>query len=340
MKNYFLVLGVFIAAALALAGSYKFFEIQYINDLEQSASDALSAGNYLASLEQYASLKNGKAPETLDVETKITESKNLLVAEEVLARAQKAKEDGEWFAVKALLEDGDATTNASFSQYEEAVALYLEAANKVKDLEEKIEAELAKFRQEAASEKARRETAEEKKEAVEEKIATVEAELKTTIQEKEQTSAALQVVTSEKIEAERQAARERFLKFLNEVELYANMLTRADGHLNDATKEIEDRRDISALIFLDRGSVLLDEVKGRTEELLANRTEEQYKGEVQTLLQSDTLLIVAARSFRDATFYVGRDDEKLTQFLGEGRAAKTEALRLLAAVNVFVRSSR
>ncbi|MBI1998902.1 MAG: hypothetical protein HYS73_01025 [Parcubacteria group bacterium] len=346
MRNYFLVLGVFAASALALAGSYKFFQTSSINSLKEEANAALENGDYLASLQKYSDLKEkGKdAPDAPRAEAKIIESKNFLVAEEMFRRAEKAKEDGDWFAVKALLKDADATTNNSFKSYEQAAALYLEAANKVSDLEKKIEAELAKFRQEAVQEKARRESAEEVVTEAKEEVAEVKQKLETTIREKEVTAAELQAATSQKNAAIEAAARERFLKFLNEIDLYANILTSADGFLNGAEREILGGRGAYGYSLLENGRPLLTQTKTGAEDLLNNRTEEQHKGEVRVLLQSAALFTEASRSFRNAIVFIEKDDqtaaENFTRFMNEGKAAKLEAIRLLNAAKEFVVSSR
>lgn len=346
MRHYLIVLGVFAAFALVLAGSYKFFQTSSISNLKEEASAALQNGDYLASLQKYSDLKEKEkdAPAAPQAEIKIVESKNLLVAEELLVRAEKAKEEGDWFAVKALLEDADATTNNSFKNYEQAVALYLEAANKVSDLEKKIEAELAKFRQEATDEKARREDAEDIVTEVKQEVAEVKQKLETTTREKEVTTAELEVATAQKNAAVEAAARERFLKFLNELELYAQMLGRANGYLDDAVSEIEKGKDTSSLILLNQGRVLFDEVSARAGDLLANRTEEQYKGEVRTLLQSVGLFTASARSFGSAVFYVEKknqeDADKFAALMNEGRAAKQEGMRLLNIAKEFIADSR
>ena len=344
MKSYFLVFGVFATFALLLAGSYEFLQVRYINDLEQKASEAFNKGDYLASLNSYTSLRENDVSKDLDVEAKIIESKNLLVAEEVLLQARNAKDDGDWFAVKALLEEGDATTNVSFKYYEEAIALYVESANKVRDLEEKIERELAAFRQEAAQEKARRENAEYKAEIAKVETAQIKQELETTIREKEQTTAELEAATFAKNAAEQVAIQERFLKFLNEFELYAKMLTRASVFLDDALSEIERGKNTSSLILLNQGKVLFDEVKTRAGDMLDVRTDEQYKGEVRMLLQATTLFIEASRSFGGAVFYIDKETEedgaRFTSLINDGKAANNEALRLLGLVEGFIASSR
>ena len=80
------------------------------------------------------------------------------------------------------------------------------------------------------------------------------------------------------------------------------------------------------------------------EELLNNRTEEQYKGEVRTLLQSAALFAGASRSFRNAIVFIEKEDksaeENFTHFLNEGKTARQEAIRLATAVKEFVASSR
>ncbi len=277
-------------------------------------------------------------------DAKITEARNLLIAEEMLARAEKAKADGDWFAVKAFLEEGSATTDINFKKYEAAVALSLEAANKVRALEEKIEHELAAFRRDAVEEKARRESAEKKAVAASASATQAKKDLAATIREKEQTSAELQIVTSAKLQAEREAARERFLKFLNELELYVNMLTRANGYLDDALAEINKGKDTSSFILLNQGKVLFDEVNTRALDLMNNRTEEQYKEKATPLLGAGASFVEAARSLGNAVFYIVKanqeDTQKFNDFLNRGLASKQNALQLMDEVRSFIQASR
>ncbi|OGZ12422.1 MAG: hypothetical protein A3D67_00755 [Candidatus Lloydbacteria bacterium RIFCSPHIGHO2_02_FULL_51_22] len=350
MRSYFLFMGVFAAAALLLAGSYKFVDTRYARVLEEKAHTALAGGNYLAALGDYSVLKSADAPDEVPahVDAKILESKNLLVAEEVFLRAEKARESGDWFAVKALLQNGDAVTNASFKEREAAVALLGEATDKVRGLEEKIEAELAKFREDAAEEKTLRENAEEKTEAVEKKIANVEEKLETTLREKdrerERAAAELAARTAEKIQAEQAALRERLLKFLNELDLHASVFTYANGYFDDAIAEIEKGKSISAYSFLSRAEDTLAPMDARIEDLLNNRTEEQYKDEVRILVQSVALFRVASNGLGSAAFYAGKSGDdataKFNQYMSEGKGAKNEALRLMNTVKDFAASLR
>jgi len=74
---------------------------------------------------------------------------------------RKASEEGDWFAVKAFLNDSSATEIIEYDQYASALLLLGEANEKVASLEVKLADELAALRSEAQAESAARKAAEE-----------------------------------------------------------------------------------------------------------------------------------------------------------------------------------
>ena len=139
MRNYLIALGIFAILVGTIYGSSQIFRAYFLNALEEKAAAELSVGNYLASLLHYTELKNNLSKkDEQDTQSNIERVTDLLVAEEIYTKAQRAAENGEWFEVKALLQQSDDTTNTSFKDYKDAIDLYVEAANKVKDLEKKI----------------------------------------------------------------------------------------------------------------------------------------------------------------------------------------------------------
>lgn len=340
MRTPLVAVGVLGAFAVLLGGSYYVIQSEVVGTLEKKATEALASGDYLASLRHLEDLKESAPKEAVrrGVPEKITEAKSLLLADEIFAKARNAAENGDWLQVKALLQQSDATTDTSFTHYKEAIDLYVAAANKVRELEEKIDAELATFREEALAEKAKRQ-------AAEQKATQTTQQLETTVAEKEASELKLQqeisVVSAEKDVAERMAERERLNKFLSELDLYLSMLEKGVRYLDDALVEIDEGKDTTAFTLLNQGKALFDEVNTRTNELLSNRTENVYKPHVTNLLQAATVLISAARSFGGAVFYIDqKDGGEFQKFMSDGRQSRAASLRLIDDLKQFVGSLR
>jgi len=142
--------------------------------------------------------------------------------------------------------------------------------------------------------------------------------------------------------AELEAERERIAKFLNELELYIDMLANGAQNLDDAIVAINENKDASALFFLNiEAKVLFDEVNMRAEELLENRTPNDYTDNVQTLMQAVSLLIDSSRQLGVAVFYIdAQDSEEFTQFLSGGKQRKNSALQLTSSLRDFIASLR
>ncbi|MBI1999218.1 MAG: hypothetical protein HYS74_01000 [Parcubacteria group bacterium] len=340
MKTHLVAVGAIIAFAALLGGSYYVIQSQVVGTLEKKATEALVSGDYLASLRHLEDLRESAPKEASlrSVDEKITEAKNLLLADEILTKARTAAENGDWFQVKALLQQGDATTNTSFTHYKEAIDLYVAAANKVRELEEKIDAELSQFREEALTEKTKRQ-------AAEQKVTQTTQQLETTVAEKQASEQKLQqeisIVSAEKDVAERMAEQERLSKFLNEIDLYLSMLGRGVRYLDDAIVEIDEGKDTTALALLNQGKALFDEVSMRTNELLVNRTENAYKPQVTNLLQAATVLVSAARSFGSAVFYIDqKDGDEFQKFMSDGRQSRAASVKLMDDLRAFILSLR
>ncbi|MBI4118014.1 MAG: exodeoxyribonuclease VII small subunit [Parcubacteria group bacterium] len=334
----FVVLSLVVFAS-AVGGSYVVFKQQFASSLEERAAAAFAEGNYAAALRYYSEL-NESTPEDegVAVAEKAAESKNLLVAEEILKKAQEAAAEGDWFEVKALLQKGDVSLNTSFKEYKQAIELYVEASDKVKELEKKIETELGDLRDEALSEKTKRKEVERQAEETKE-------ELQTTIAKNEKREAELkqeiQVTTAGKAEAEKKAAEERLQKFLNETELYLGMLEKGATKLSEAVDEINKDKDSTALALLNQAKTLFDEVNDRAEELLNNRTEEAHKDEVQKLLQATAIFITSSRNIGTAVFYLDqKTGTEFTTFLKNGIEGKNSGLSIVGSLKSFVVSLR
>lgn len=341
MRFYITAIIVLILFAASIAGSYQIFRIHMSRSLKAEATASLNAGDYLASLEQYAALQNTVSEkEQKTVSKQVEESRDLLVAEAVYRRAQEAAENGNWFEVKALLQRGDATTNTSFKHYENAVNLYVEASNRVKEIEQKIENELAQMREEALAEKQRRQAAEQEREAAQETAENVQEQLETTLSAKQKTEAELQQTKTEAQQAKEEARAERLEKFLNELELYADMLANSVNHLQNAIDEIKRESDFSALAYIKQAETLFGEVSMRAEELRENRAPSEYVPQVQNLLKASALLADSSQNTRDAAFYVNRDQNKIDEYLGQARRSRNNATALIEQAKQFIENTR
>ncbi|MBI2047556.1 MAG: hypothetical protein HYT27_00295 [Parcubacteria group bacterium] len=295
--------------------------------LARKADKEFSAGNYLASLVGFK-----KAEErvllggALEVQQKIKESKELLVAEVNFEKAKKAAEEGDWLEAKALLAGDPAMINTTFLHYQEAIDLFLEASEKVKVLEEIIDSELKKLKTEAAIEKERRESAEGK-------ILQTQTQLQSTIAEKTKTEEVLRSEIEqkasevEKVKAEVEV--ERLKKFKNELDVYVSMLVKGDGYLASALSEIEKENESTLLVvgIIELGKGLFDEANIRGEDMLAERTPDNLKTHVQKLLQATALLSDVSKKM-GSLVYVGKENESefqnLKQEITERRNTATQ----------------
>jgi len=115
------------------------------------------------------------------------------------------------------------------------------------------------------------------------------------------------------------------------------MLVKGLGYLDEAQTEIKEKKDTTALVLINQGKTLFDEVRVRVEGFLRERTEEQYKVEVQKLLQSASLLINAGRHLGNATFYIeAEESEKFITLLNQANEYKNTARQLVEQVQLFV----
>ena len=332
MKNEMIVLACAALLAVGSGGMHLFLQSANSSDLTSAAFQSFESGDYETSLANFNTLKKETDSPGQTVLVKIEESKDLLVAKEIFEIAKKAADQGEWLEVKALLERSAATTNTSFHEYQEAVALYVTAAEKVRSLEKKIVQELSALKQEALAEKKGREE-------VLHEVSVTKKELESTLLQKEQTEAALQVQKSETIKAKEEAEKEKIKKFGAELGVYVGMLTQGREYLDNAIVEIDAGKDATPPILISQGKVLFTEVKEKGENLLASRTPETHKEQTQKLLQAVALFIESSRGLGSAVLYMdNKEDPGFTVPFAKGKRERNDASQIVSGLQTFISS--
>ncbi len=337
MNTHVRVVFFFLALVLMVGGGGTLLEKGFLKSVEERAGRELASGDYLASVIEYNKLKeHTDGVLTPEIQHKIEEAEKLLIAEANFNTAKKAAEEGDWLKVRALL-TGEATMiNTSFTQYEEAIELYIKASEKVKNLEEKIGTELASLKDEALTEKTKREKAEEQ-------VSETKNTLQTTIAEKERKETQLieQITVAEKgkAEAEQKALAERNAKFANELNLYLGMLEKGNGYLSSALAEIEALKDGPALSYVSDAKSQFTEVNTQGNIFLSERTPEEFKSHTQKLLQASALLTDASRYVGSLVSYMDiKDGEEYKKFFAGAKERRQTAVSLINELRVLVSS--
>lgn len=325
----FSILGLLTTSSV---GIYFLAKSHVAESLEKEALEHFEKGDYLASVVNFSNLEKKSPNDHEALETKIIESKDFLVAQEVLKKAQKAAGEGEWLKTKVLLEESGAMLDSSFNGYTNATDLYTEAIEKVRTLEKKIEREIAALREEARIEKGERREAEEK-------TTKTQKELEKTLSLKEKTEESLEAQKQETSKAKEETEKERLKKFVLELKVYADMLVRGSGYLESALGEIENGKDTGALIFLNQGKVLFNEADEKGDDLLKNRTPEARKDSVEKLLQAAAIFVTASRNLGSAVVYIDeKESNEFKKFFENGVIAKNNGRNLLTELAAFVSS--
>ncbi len=337
MEAYKRTLFLFLMLVVFTVGSGFLVQKGFFKYLEDAAYEELSAGNYLASVIAYNKLKE-YAPKSasLNLQEKIEESERLLVAESNFKKAQMAAEEGDWLQVKTLL-TGDATMiNTSFKHYEDAINLFIEASEKVKDLEAKIGKELTSLKQEALEEKGLREKAEAR---ASETKNTLEAKIVEKEKSEVELRAQITTVAKERERAEQEARNEKRAKFINELSLYVGMLEKGNGYLDSALLDVDAKKDTSALVSLSQGKALFDEVTARGASFLNERTPKEYVSFTQKLLQAASLLTDASRHIGNLVFYMNeKESNEFKTFFAGAKERRQTATALILEIRSLISS--
>ncbi|MAG12518.1 hypothetical protein CL630_01770 [bacterium] len=341
MQPYFKALMAFLLLTALLSGGYAVFQREFLENMKQRAVQELGDGNYLASILQLNELKEISEDESVieSAELDIQKAQDLLVAEKNFEKAKTAAEEGDWLVTKTILEGDAAVINTSFKYYQEAIDLFLEASEKIKYLEEKIDTEIRKLKDEAVEEKKLRETAEAQ-------AAETQEQLETTIEERAIAETVLkrQIRENEsKVElAKGEIATERLEKFKNELDVYREMLVTGIGHLDNALGEVENNNNTNAFALISvvsQGKTLFDEVEVLGQELLEQRTPKEHKIYTNKLMQAAALLIEASQRTVSLVFSdMGGTESEFETLLNEIKQRKNTALQLIQEIQNFISS--
>jgi len=352
-KKILAAIGISITILVAgIFGAYSLTRNYSFENLKQNALGEIEGGNYAAALVLYDKLREASAEDT-EIEAQFEEVKKLIVAEENFLKARQFAESGGWFEVWVLLKESDALSNSHFKYQSEALELYQRAEEQTESLEKETLNKFSRLQQIAEVEKSKRKQAEQNR-------VQTESELENTRAQKQQTEEALQSAKSlleesevkideaqsrfefeqNKVQALNQVAeRERLEKFLNEFRVYVGMLDKGNEYLDLTLSEINQEKDITALIFISQGKVLFDEVNIKVRELRTKRTPAQYIEHVDKIIQATRLFSDSIKSLRIAVIYIEeqQNNDFSNQFY-QGKSLKAEARVLLDQVKQFINS--
>jgi len=321
-------------------------------ELERNAQEEFDSGNYVAALALYNKLQEN-SPEDALIEATLQELQELLIAEDNFLKAKQAAENEQWYDVRALLQVNETTSNAKFKYSKEGAELRGQAEEEIESLEQETATQIANLQQTVVEEKSTRAAAEQMN-------SQTEIKLQETIAQKQQTEDVLQSTkellkesekkiteTQSQLEREhkiaqalaQEAERERFEKFLNEVKVYAEMLKRGDEYLGLSFDEIDQTKDIPALIYIAQSKVLFDEVYTNVLELRSNRTPSRYSERADEVVQAAALFIDSSKSLRNAVIYIEeKQGGEFSNHFNQGKNLKDKAKVLLQQTEQFINS--
>ena len=126
-------------------------------------------------------------------------------------------------------------------------------------------------------------------------------------------------------------------KFFNEFKVYRDMTEKGKVQLENAIGELNGKRDVTALIYISQGRILLEEVKTKASDLRSSRTSTVYQTRVDDLVKSLDQFLEAAKHFRNAVVYI--DDQSsgdFTNSITKANSAFLNAAALLSGVSDFL----
>ncbi|TSC57706.1 MAG: hypothetical protein Greene041679_270 [Parcubacteria group bacterium Greene0416_79] len=346
-----LKLAVAIAALGALATSAYFVaKEERARTLADTVRERFGSGEYLAALAAAGELQQAGRT-TPELEATIAETARFLVAEDTLKKARQAAEEGRYADARALLSGSEAVANPAFKYYEEAKKLYAQAEALAAGAAHKTAVTISSLEERAAAERARREQLERNKTALEGTLSEKEktlAESRAEIQAAKEKLAASQKETEVKQAAllaeeartkalMEQVEKESTQKFFTELKVYRDMAQKGKEQLDAAVLEITAKRDVTALLYLSQGKILLEEARVKTGELKASRTPAAHRGAVDTLLQAVSKVLEAGKHLRNAVVYI--DDQGSAEFIAgleKGKAALSAAIALFPEVSASI----
>ena len=350
----FLKLGVGIVAFIALAtGGYFIAKEDGVRALSKVLEDNLASGDYLAALGVVGKIK-ASGQDSPELDATVASTARLLVAEDIYRQAKKASDEGRFIDARALLTGSEAVTNASFTYYEEARALYKEAEALAAGAAHKTAVTISNLEEKAKTETVRRQELEQNKKKLE---GTLSEKEKSLSQSKAETAAAKQKAADAQKEADAkqvalqaeqaraqqlmlQVEKESKQKFFTELRTYRDMAQKGREQLDNAVVEINSKRDVTALIYVSQGRILFEEVKSKASDLRSNRTPTAYQGGVDDLVRALGEFLESSKQLRNAVVFI--EDQSSAEFTGgfsKGKSALANAVSLLANVSDLIASN-
>lgn len=327
--NKRIIIWIILALTVGVGGIYT-----WIHDspqrLKQSALEELDSGNYVAALALYDKIQE-EVPGDTEIEALITQAQKLLIARENFLKAQQTAEQGEWYDVRALLEASEAMFNSEFAFHKEAIELSERAGKQIAYIEEEVANRIGGLEQTIAIEKSGRKQAEQKK-------SQIEIELQRALSQKQQTEGKLTEEQKKTAILVKEAEQERFEKFLNELKIYVEMLSRGDEYLTFTISEIDQANDIAALLFLSQSKVLFQEVETNVLELRSVRTPPAYNSQADDMVRAASLLLGASTNLRNAIIYIeNKQGNDFIDYFSLGKSLKAQAKALLDQIRQFIK---
>lgn len=341
-------IGVVATATLGVGG-YYLVKADGVRTLTQAFESSLEAGDYLAALGAAGNLRTEGAI-TPELEEQIAKTARLLVAEDAYKKAKTALDEGRYADAGALLKDSPAIKDVAFKYFDEATQVYEEAEALAAGEAHKTSVTISTLEEKAK-------TANAKNTALQKKSTVLEGTVKTQ-QQAIATQNALVTATQKKLEESQKeaeakqaelvieqarakdlmeaVAKESRQKFVNEVKVYRDMAVRGKTELDNAISEINNSRDVTALVYLSQAKVLFEEAKKKVDELRSKSTT-GYSSITDSLASSLTLYLDAGKDLKNAVIYMeDKGSSGFTNSMASSATKISNASTYLSTVSDFI----
>jgi len=319
-----LTVGVILVSAIG-GVSYKVVKNESIEKLRKALKENIDGGNYIAAVASFDELTQKGGVREND-EHEITRAKEFIAAEENFNRARKAALQDEWNDVRAILKDSVAVTDPKFKFYKEAQELYEEAEALVTGITHSTKVRLSELQDKAKIEKERREQEEKKRMEIEKNLKNAKENLESTkskVDEKEKElsekakklSEAESKLLEEKKRSENlvlEVEKENKEKFFNEIKIYRDMGDKVKIQIDLAIKDMEAKRDVSALLYLSQAKILADEARNKSVSF-KSRTPNVYLAYINDLITALDNFSDSIRNLRNAVVYI--ENQNSSEFI-------------------------
>ncbi|PIQ68916.1 MAG: hypothetical protein COV91_01450 [Candidatus Taylorbacteria bacterium CG11_big_fil_rev_8_21_14_0_20_46_11] len=345
-------IGVVATATLGVGG-YYLMKADGVRTLTQAFESSLEAGDYLAALGAAGNLRTeGKI--TPELEEQIAETARLLVAEDAYKKAKSALDEGRYADASALLRGSPAISNIAFKYFDEATRVYEEAEALVAGEVHKTNVTISNLENKAKSEVAKNVTLQKKSTVLEgtvktqqQAIAAQDALVTATQKKLEQSQkdsdarqAALVIEQARAKDLMEAVAKESKQKFFTELRTYRDMAEKGRQQLVSALTEINAKRDVTALVYVNQSKDFFEDVKIKASDLRSSRTPDSYTGHVDDLLRSTEQFLEASKQFRNAVFSLEDTGSSLfTTAISNGTSALNSAVSYLSNVSNLIVSN-